>query len=172
MCGNPILGGYSLRGQGENCCVVCGKRDDQQAPSYLLVARTTPSRLAILRWDRTLAACDGARTACSPEHALEVVAHWMVSGRLYLGLARAARQLSQEKSASSHLGLAEGFGGEHRPTGEVVIDRESVRRLVASDPEALASLLDSLLEALLRDRNPTRKRPEGSTASAREISIA
>jgi hypothetical protein len=60
-----------------------------------------------------------------------------------------------------------------QPIGEVVINRESVRKLVAGDPEALASVLDSLLEALLRDRNfgPARK-PALSTAVIRRASIA
>jgi hypothetical protein len=44
---------------------------------------------------------------------------------------------------------------------------------VASDPEALASVLDSLLEALLRDRNvPLTKRPALSTAATRQASVA
>jgi hypothetical protein len=129
------------------------------ASAYLLIAQLNPHRIAILRWNRSLAARAEVRAACTPEHALEMVAHWMVSGRLDLtftgaGLRR-EHSSPQNRATKSAVNLAETC----RPIGELVINQESVRNLVANDPEALASVLDSLLEALQRDKGtlPSKK---------------
>jgi len=137
------------------------------------MAQPAANRIAILRWNRTLAAREEARAACTPEHALEIVAHWMVSGRLDLRFTQAAPQPELSKSGGQTAAQAAHPVGTYKPIGELVINRDSVRKLVASDPEALASVLDSLLEAVLRDRNsPSTKMPALTTAATRHASIA
>lgn len=154
------------------CCAVCGQILDAPATSYLLMDQPNPHRIAILRWSRTLAARHEARAACSPEHALEIVAHWMVTGRLDLSFTQAGPQSKQNK-CFTEAAPAPRLRGSYRPIGELVINRESVRKLVASDPEALASVLDSLMEALLRDRGlPREKKPASGIATFRRTSIA
>ena len=156
-----------------NRCAVCGHPVDRLATAYLLVAQATPPRIAILRWNQTLAAREEARAACSPEHALEIVAHWMVSGLLDIHFTKPAPRLHQNRPSSELTGSATGLAPHYQPIGELVINRDSVRKLVASDPEALASVLDSLLEALQRDRSlPLNKKPAISTRATRHTSIA
>lgn len=153
-------------------CSVCGNALASQTTGYLLVARSNPSRIMILRWNRTIASREAAQTACSPEHALEIVTHWMVSGRLDFHFAQAAlpfcdQQIAEEQTAER---LA---AAEQKTIGELVIARESVRNLVARDPEALASILDSLLEAMLKDSHPLpAKKPVLRATSDWRTSIA
>ena len=65
-----------------NHCGVCGCEITDHG--YLLVAPEAQNRIAILRWDKALATSQRALAACGPEHTLEIVAHWMVSGRFDL----------------------------------------------------------------------------------------
>ncbi len=169
-----------------NVCAVCGQILCFQDSAYLLLTRSEPlevgtleagnvqsmeHRLAILRWHRALAEQDETQGACSPAHALEMVAHWMVSGRLDF---ICDLQATPAEPAWSHVSSAgTPLTGSYRPIGEVVIHRESVRELIAHDPEALASVLDSLLEALLRDRNPdVERKPVVRTTRMRHANTA
>ena len=132
-------------------CSVCGSCLDHDGCAYLVTVHPRTNGLAILRWDSALAGAEGVRTACGHEHALEIVAHWMVSGRLDMTFTRAegpavSRQRQITGTAARPLAL-------QKPIGELFINRDTVRTLLASDPEALASILDSLLEALLRDQD-------------------
>ena len=151
-------------------CAVCGCTLHVESRPYLLLDHPATRRTAILRWSETLAARNHTRAACSPEHALERVAHWMLSGRLDLTFtqtiepSRASTQLAAQGTTAGRL---------YRPIGELVINRESVRKLVASDPDALASVLDSLREVLLRDQghSPTKK-PARSVAGEQRVGAA
>jgi hypothetical protein len=168
-----VFEGISLNVQCGNCCVVCGRPVDRVVTAYLLVAQTIPPRIAILRWNQTLTAREEARAACSPEHALEIVAHWMVSGLLDIHFTKPARHPQKNGPSSELRESATPVTAYSQPIGELLINRDSVRRLVASDPEALASVLDSLLEALQRDRSlPLNKKPAISTKAARRTGIA
>lgn len=159
--------------QSTSTCSVCGNAPAAKVPGYLVLARSNPSRIMILRWNRTLASREAAQTACSPEHALEMVAHWMVSGRLDFNFTQPAQQLRGPQAAKEKPASPRASAAEYQTIGELVIDRDSVRDLVASDPEALASVLDSLLEALLRDSRPSSaKKPVLSSPASRRASIA
>jgi hypothetical protein len=138
---------------------------DPLTSAYLLTARLDPQRVAILRWSQALAAREDARTACSPEHALEIVAHRMISGRLDLNFTEATPQKTDRKRQSPT--RAEDPSKNYHPIGELVINRDSVRKLVASDPDALASVLDSLLEALQYDGGLLGKKPSLRTTATR-----
>jgi hypothetical protein len=152
------------------CCAICGG-EVSSASAYLLTAQVNPHRIAIPRWNRTLAGREGARTTCSPEHALEMVAHWMVTGRLDLSFTQDTSKIAAHSRQPSL--AAESHTEPCNPIGELVINRDSVRRLVASDPEALASVLDSLLEALERDRNlPPGRKPVHSATATRKATVA
>jgi hypothetical protein len=161
-----VVGGVRLNAKSDSPCAVCGHLVDPIS-GYLLMAQVTPPRIAILHWNKTLARREEARAACSPEHALEIVAHWMVSGRLDLKFTEPA--LHEDKPIREMMESAAHQIPHGQPIGELVINRDSVRRLVASDPEALVSVLDSLLEVLLRDRSfpPTKKPALGTTANLR-----
>jgi len=165
-----------LNAKSDNRCAVCGNLVDPLVSGYLLVARVAPPRIAILRWNKTLAAREQARSACSPEHALEIVAHWMVSGLLDINFTQPAPHEDErivDKRIKELTKSVPPLAPYCQPIGELVINRDSVRRLVASDPEALASVLDSLLEVLLRDRGfPPTKKPTFSTAANLRAGIA
>jgi len=97
----------------------------------------------------------------------------MVSGLLDIHFTKPAPRLQQNRPGRELTGSATGLAPHYQPIGELVINRDSVRKLVASDPEALASVLDSLLEALQRDRSlPLNKKPAISTRATRHTSIA
>jgi len=154
-----------LNSKLSGCCSVCGLVLKLEACPYLLVAQPDAQRVAILRWNNALAARDHTRGACSPGHALEMVAHWMVSGRLDITFTRTADTIecnfiNERKQILLPL-------DNPKPIGELVINHESVRKLVAKDPEALAMVLDSLLEVLQRDQQAApRKQLASSLASA------
>jgi len=164
-------GGIRLNAKSNSRCAVRGHLVDPMVSGYLLMAQVTPPRIAILHWNKTLAAREEARAACSPEHALEIVAHWMVSGLLDINFSLSAPH--EDKRISELTESATPQTPRCQPIGELVINRDGVRRLVASDPEALASVLDSLLEVLLRDRGfPPTKKPAFSTAANLRAGIA
>ena len=147
-----------------NHCGVCGCAITDHG--YLLVAPEAQNRIAILRWDNALATSHCARPACGPEHTLEIVAHWMVSGRFDLKFtdldtvpARTDRNAAVPQANS-------------KPISELVINRDSIRELVANDPEALASVLDSLLEAMDRDRRPAPRANLSDRSAPRQVAIA
>ena len=152
-------------------CTACGCTLHLESRPYLLLDHPATRRIAILRWSETLAARNHSHAACSPEHALEMVAHWMLSGRLDLTFTQtiteprlASTQPAAHVTATTEL---------YRPIGELVINRESVRKLVASDPDALASVLDSLREVLLRDqRHSPTKKPARSVAGEQRVGAA
>ena len=160
-----------MQSQCGDSCTVCGHLVDSAASGYLLMAPIAAHRITILHWTPTLAVREEARAACSPEHALEIVAHWMVSGRLDLAFTqpRTAAPVRPPRRASAPIAET---ALSHKPIGELVINRESVRKLVANDPEALASVLDSLLEALLRVKNHPAKKPPVRATAIRHTEIA
>lgn len=150
-------------------CAVCGSAVNGEGSGYLLSAPTGQNRIAILRWNSALSEAANVRAACAPEHALEIVAHWMVSGRLDLEFTAVT-----PPSPAPHASLAAAPASvNYRPISELVINRDSVRELLAHDPEALASVLDSLLEALHRDCPPVPpQRIAPHRAVTRQVSVA
>ena len=159
--------------QSSHVCAVCGHALNLRGSAYLLSAQPTTNRIAILRWSSSLAKIEGVCAACTAEHALEIVAHWMVSGRLDFTFTQTTpdRDL-QELSSPPETPTPRSLGRE-KPIGEIVINRDSVRDLLASDPEALASVLDSLLEALLFDKNVApAKKPGPVHGAIRHTSVA
>src|ERR1700687_1354517 len=124
----PMFGGISLNVECGSCCVVCGHMVDPLVTAYLLVAHVTPLRIAILRWNPTLATREEARAACSPEHALEIVAHWMVSGLLEINFTPPARRLHENNRSSKLTAGATPLAAHFKPIGELVINRDSVRK--------------------------------------------
>ncbi len=149
-------------------CAVCGHGLGPRTPAYLLVSPPRSHGITILRWNRILAANESARGACSSEHAIEVVAHWMFSGRLDLTFTRQDTQTGSPQASTQF--SAQSPVSRHKPIGEIVIDQESVRNMVASDPDALASVLDSLRDLLRRDR--PGKQPTGPFYASQQASIA
>jgi len=117
-----------------------------------------------------LAGAQGVRAACGPEHALEIVAHWMVSGRLDITFTQVEARASIRKHQPT--GTAARPPARPKPIGELYINRDSVRTLLASDPDALASVLDSLLEALLRDQDLEPVKRSAAHATGGHVSVA
>jgi hypothetical protein len=153
-------------------CAVCRDQSKTQRSGYLLMARRNPSRILILHWNPALASYAEANFACSPEHALELVAHWMVSGRLDLNFTQPDQEAEGPTAENTDAIPAASVAG-YRPIGEVVIDRHIVRELVAKDPEALTSVLDSLLEAMMRDKvTSAGRKPARSSLTGRRAGIA
>ena len=151
-------------------CSVCGRNLDHGGSSYLVTAHPRTHRLAILRWDSTLAGTEGVRAACGHEHALEIVAHWLVSGRLDITFTQAEASAPSRKRQPT--GAAVRPLAPRKPIGELFINRDSVRTLLASDPDALASVLDSLLEALLRDQDLEPVKKSAAHAAGGHVSVA
>jgi hypothetical protein len=134
-------------------CAVCGNPVENDALAYLLTTNSTTNRLTIFRWHKNLSRIERARAACEPEHALELVAHWMASGTLELDFAQAT-SCRAPRNADDALAIEPAhFRAQPKPISELTVNRDSLQRVLEENPQALASILDSLLEALQRDKN-------------------
>ena len=166
-----------MNNQFAYACAVCGSALDHETPGYLVTAHARSNRLAILRGDSRLANLDNVRAACGHDHALEIVAHWMVSGRLDITFTNASPggEGANMERCEQKGGTADGARrlAHPKPIGELFINRESVRSLLASDPDALASVLDTLLDALLRNQSqPPLKKPAVAIGAATRTIVA
>jgi hypothetical protein len=134
-------------------CAVCGHPVEDDAFSYLLTTNPATNRLTILRWNRNLSRSERARAACEPEHVLEMVAHWMGSGTLNLTYAQGVTCRIRRNPDSALAVHPASACAQPVPISELTVNRESLRRVLEINPQALASTLDSLLEALQRDKS-------------------
>ena len=116
---------------------------------------------------------NGVRTACGAEHALEIVAHWLASGSVDLTFTSSGehhREILPPKNENLSWKEMDQAVGLHKPIGEIVINRDGVHNILADDPQALASVLDSLFEAMVRHAGLGKKpAPEKMTARPRII---
>ncbi len=134
-------------------CAVCNQTVEDDAFAYLLTTNPAQNRLTILRWDRSLCQSERARAACEPEHVLEIVAYWMACGTLDLTFAQAAPfpiPPGQDRAPAARSIRAH---TQPKSIGELTVNRETLHQVLENNPQALASILDSLLEGLQRDRN-------------------
>lgn len=143
----------SLNRKLSHYCAVCGHAVEDDAFAYLLTTNPATNRLTILRWNRNLSRIERARAACEPEHVLELVAHWMASGTLDLNFAQVIPFRVPQDPDSSPSVRSTHPCPQPKSIGELTVNRESLQRVLENNPQALGSILDSLLEALQRDKN-------------------
>jgi hypothetical protein len=142
----------------EAACAICGELMEQTDGWFIFVENQWTDRLKILFWNRTLAATEGARSACSASHVQQLVVHWMTMGSLDfafadLPLARQRKTISRVKVFNQ----PETDVTSARILGELAVHRESLRRVLAENPASLAAILEALTTAL------TSEHPEPST---------
>lgn len=139
-------------------CAICGELMEQTDGWFILVENRWTDRLKILFWNRTLAATEGARSACSPSHVQQLVVHWMTMGSLDSAFADVpAARRRKGISRIKVLSQPETDVTSARILGELAVHRESLRRVLAENPASLAAILEALTSAL------TNERPEPST---------
>ena len=151
-------------------CAICGKLTVGDERWLLMVENRWQDRLKILHWDSPLAPLKGVKVVCSAAHARELVVHWMTTGSLAYPFAQLTRvaQKDRRNSRSTNVDrfLAEGQEvntGSARPLGELAIHRESLRRVLADNPQALSGILETLLKAVeagIGTMEPALKRRE------------
>ncbi len=134
-------------------CAVCGHAVEDDTFAYLLTTNPATDRLTILRWNRNLSRIERSRAACQPEHALELVAHWMASGTLELNFSQVVPSRVPRDPESTLTVQSTCPCAHPKPIGELTVNRESLQGVLENNPQALGSILDSLLEALQRDKN-------------------
>ena len=136
-------------------CGICGCEKVSRKQEWFLMSESRwQDRLRILRWHDELARQSGLQCVCSAAHVQELVIHWMITGDLEYPFARAT-------------GAGPGDGRTHKSgeplevdtsaaqqIGELSVHRESVRRVLAENPQSLSTILDALLAALDRKSQP------------------
>ena len=142
----------SLNRQLSHYCAVCGHPVEDGAFAYLLTTNPASNRLTILRWNRNLSRIERARAACEPEHVLEIVTHWMASGTLGLNFAQVAPFQIPRGPESAPTVQSMRPCTQPKPISELAVNRKSLQRVLENNPQALGSILESLLEALQRDQ--------------------
>ena len=157
MEGEPLSARFGL------CCAIFGRGFDIADRVYLVAAQSGKNRITVLPWNDALAGMRGVRVACGAEHTLEIVAHWLTSGSIdltFTSFTEPGREKDRQESETHAPPALETTTGPHKPIGEIVINRDCVHDILADDPQALASVLDSLLEAMLRSSDSApRKGP-------------
>ena len=132
-------------------CILCTKQGRGNSSWFLLVENYCQEKLRVLRWESHLAAQPNVHPACSADHVLELVVHWMTTGSLDYPFARFGpnqpREFRNEKRGSAEDGPAD-RSARASLLGELSIDRASVKRILAENPECLHAVLAALLEAL------------------------
>jgi hypothetical protein len=126
-------------------CAFCGEDDVRPLHWYLLAENSWMNRVKILLWSDALACQPGILAVCCAEHVQELVAHWMAVGSLNYPFARVPGQRAAQKPAPVSV---EPDTRQGTVVGELAIHRESLTRLLAENPQALAGMLDALVNAL------------------------
>jgi hypothetical protein len=117
----------------------------------LLAENRWTDRLKILAWNDTLATESGVYAACGAEHVRQLVIHWMAVGTLDYPFARV--QHGSKRSTRKSAATSEPCGTEPdtkgiKVFGELAVHRESLERVLAENPQCLASILMALISAL------------------------
>jgi hypothetical protein len=117
----------------------------------LLAENRWTDRLKILAWNDTLATESGVYAACGAEHVRQLVIHWMAVGTLDYPFARVhhgSKRSTRKSAATSEPCGTEPDTKGIKVFGELAVHRESLERVLAENPQCLASILMALISAL------------------------
>jgi hypothetical protein len=135
-------------------CAICGKETSGDEHWLLLIDNRWQDRLKVLQWEDRLASLTGVQAVCCTEHGRELIVHWMTTGSLTYPFAeptplprahRIQRPMAFERVVDTRDDID---CDESRTIGELAIHRDSLRRVLNDNPEALRGILESLLQAV------------------------
>jgi hypothetical protein len=133
-------------------CILCAKQSSGNGSWFLLNENHCHDKLRVHRWERHLGGQAGVHHVCSAEHVLELVVHWMTTGSLDYPFARFGPNWpwnsQTDKRETSEDGLSPSQTDGEQSLGELSIDRESIRRILAENSQCLHVILAALLDAL------------------------
>jgi hypothetical protein len=132
-----------------NACAICGEEQCGGEARFLLAENRRDDKLTILQWSEDLATREGIQIACSVNHVEELVIHWMTTGSLDHPFARTTAR-SEGRRRRSGPDCSTDLSGA-RQIGELAVHRESLKRVLVENPQALQAILGSLLVALRRE---------------------
>ena len=145
-------------------CAICGEQKRAVQVWFLVAENHWEDKLKVLAWQEELAGRRGIYAACSAGHVEELVVHWMTTGSLDYPFATVGGVREQRRIGSPLPSISEPDTQGARQIGELSVDRESVRRALKQDPQALQVILDELYEALEREMTGTTARLESADA--------
>jgi hypothetical protein len=149
-----------------NACAICGEEQQGHETRFLVAENRWEDKLTILEWNQRTAARAGVQVACGINHVEELVIHWMTTGSLDYPFARVALgSRARQRPAAPDFPLD--LSGA-RLLGELAIDRGSVERVLAENPQSLQVILDALVEALERDTVRAADQPVGRKEAVEE----
>lgn len=125
---------------GDFACSFCGE-DVGEAGERYLVARSGWDRLRVMHWMPEQEA--DALTACSPDHAMQLVGQWLVTGDLMAPFARAV--LGEQPGELTEMIFTD---PERETICELAVDRASMEMVLAESPQFLDTMLSALCEAV------------------------
>jgi len=133
---------------GDNC-TICGLSLMAGEPWFLLGEDKWHAAVSVYAWQHETgrASKRGMQGACSATHVEQLVVHWMTVGSMDYPFARAF----EKEVVLQPTGIRTEIDADERHLkllGEIVIDRESVGRALAENPQTLRPLLDALALAL------------------------
>jgi len=138
-------------------CVVC--REPHATPEgwFHLTENRWLDRLKILRFQDSLATSPGIYNVCCGAHVRELVVHWMTTGRLDFLFARvpfSPRQLLTRPRPQPDRD-SEAPTPASAVLGELAVHRESLTRLLRTNPYALSAVLEALIQAIEPENQTT-----------------
>ena len=147
-------------------CTICGEERSEGQVWFLVAESHWEDKLKVLEWQDKLAQRQGIYAACSAGHVEELVIHWMTTGSLDYPFAtvgvKPAKRGQRLGWSLPTIEDTDTRGG--RPSGELAVDRDSVRRALKDDPDSLRVILDELVRALERESTGTAARLESADA--------
>ena len=138
-------------------CGICGNEKQFGEEWFLMAESRWQDRLKILRWHDQLALQSGVSCACSAAHVQELVLHWMTTGSLEYPFARTSLVAqARNKLLSELVQTTDPDISGAQQISELSVHRESIRRVLAENPQSLSSILEALVSALQRHAPPVR----------------
>jgi hypothetical protein len=147
-------------------CAICGEERSAEQVWFLVAESHWEDKLQVLQWQDDLAKRRGIYAVCSGEHVEELVVHWMTTGSLDYPFATVGQKVERRRQRSGWIlpTVEEPDTRGSRLIGELAVGRESVRRALREDPDALQVILDELLNALERETTGAAARFESADA--------
>ena len=152
--------------KADRSCAICLEPRLSADGWFLITENRWTDRLKIFGWNDALASEPGVHAVCGAEHVHHLVIHWMAMGTLDYPFASAHREAkgSVRKNCAAPATLEPDTRGL-KAYGELAVHRESLDRVLAENPQSLASILLALISALGGQRSslPAEKKEEEAT---------
>ena len=145
-------------------CGICGREKASRQDEWFLMSESRwQDSLKILQWHDQLAVQSGVQCVCSASHVQELVIHWMITGDLEYPFAQITGATPADRRTRKENEPPEVDTSVFQQIGELSVHRESIRRVLAENPQSLSAILEALLAAL--DRKPQPVPTEVETES-------